>query len=150
MAKGKEHNWHKDPLSLFIEGEWLKADGTTLGADDGIGVAASLALLEDESLVHGPLECLITAEEETTMAGAMNLDPTILQGTVLINVDSEEPGRICMGCAGGLEKQLFLPLNRQAPAAGEEGVIITVSLFGLLGGHTGPWECAHPAGKAAH
>jgi len=100
-----------DPIEAYIEdnGEWLKAKNTTLGADDGIGVAAGLALMEHPNLKHGPIELLITVDEETTMVGAMKLSKApFLSNKILINVDSEEVNRICIGCAGGFNKQFIV------------------------------------------
>jgi len=137
-AADKQHDWAKDPIEPIIDGEYLKADRTTLGADDGIGVAAALALLEDNTLVHGPLECLFTADEETTMGGAEFLaGAPFLTGKVLINVDSEEDHQVCMGCAGGFEKKLYLPLSPVQEEAGEEYTSVVLDVSRLFGGHTG-------------
>jgi len=110
-----KHDFHKDPVNPYIEGNYLKAKGTTLGADDGIGIAASLALLISEtSLVHGPLEAVFTSDEETTMAGAEFMDKEpFLQANTLINVDSEEEHSICVGCAGGFEKKTYITCQKK-------------------------------------
>ncbi|MDR3570663.1 MAG: beta-Ala-His dipeptidase, partial [Candidatus Pacebacteria bacterium] len=141
-ANDKEHDFFKDPVIPIVEGNHLHADRTTLGADDGIGVAASMALLElastktDPNFVHGPLEAVFTVDEETTMGGAENIGkPPFLQSSVLINVDSEEAHSICVGCAGGFEKKLNLAVERSPIAAGKIG--FKLHLHSLLGGHTG-------------
>merc|ERR1719334_377685 len=106
-------NFDTDPIEAYIDGEWLKAKNTTLGADDGIGVAAGLALMEHPNLKHGPIEILITVDEETSMGGAIELAKApFLQNKVLINVDSEEDHRICIGCAGGFGKTVTVDMDR--------------------------------------
>ena len=97
------HDFLNDAITTLIDGEWVTADRTTLGADNGIGVAMGLAVLEDKSLKHGPVEVLVTYDEETGMTGANSLKPGVLQGDILINLDSEEEGELCVGCAGGLD-----------------------------------------------
>lgn len=97
-----EHDFEKDPIRLVVDGEWLKADGTTLGADNGVGVAAAMAVLADDTLKHGPINCLFTVDEETGLTGAQALSAEMLQGDVLINLDSEDEGEIFIGCAGGV------------------------------------------------
>ena len=100
--KGVEHDFEKDPIRLVVDGEWLKADGTTLGADNGVGVAAAMAVLADDTLKHGPVNCLFTVDEETGLTGAQALSADMLQGDILINLDSEDEGEIFIGCAGGV------------------------------------------------
>ena len=97
-----EHDFTKDPIRLVVDGDWLKAQGTTLGADNGIGVAAAMAVLADKSLKHGPVNCLFTIDEETGLTGAQALDKNLLQGDILVNLDSEDEGEIFIGCAGGV------------------------------------------------
>nr|EIZ9680004.1 M20/M25/M40 family metallo-hydrolase [Cronobacter sakazakii] len=97
------HDFTKDPIQPYIDGEWVKARGTTLGADNGIGMASALAVLADDSVVHGPLEVLLTMTEEAGMDGAFGLQAGWLQADILINTDSEEEGEIYMGCAGGID-----------------------------------------------
>lgn len=97
----KKFDFTKDPIDAYIDGEWVTADGTTLGADNGIGAAAILAVLEDDTLVHGPLEALFTATEETGMDGAFGLKKGLLRGDILLNLDSETEGELYVGCAGG-------------------------------------------------
>jgi dipeptidase D len=129
------HDFTKDPIQPFIEDGWVKARGTTLGADNGIGLASALAVLADESVEHGPLEVLLTMTEETGMAGAFGLQPNWLQSEILINTDSETEGEIYMGCAGGIDFTATLPLSREAVPAGFTTLKLT--LKGLKGGHSG-------------
>eukprot|EP00824_Muranothrix_gubernata_P007287 TRINITY_DN19341_c0_g3_i1.p1 TRINITY_DN19341_c0_g3~~TRINITY_DN19341_c0_g3_i1.p1 ORF type:complete len:518 (+),score=103.87 TRINITY_DN19341_c0_g3_i1:103-1554(+) len=130
------HNFATDPISGRIVGDWLMAEGTSLGADDGVGVAACLALLEDSTCRHGPLELLFTVDEETTMGGAANIDgPPFLTGKHMVNVDSEEEYSICIGCAGGGESHMTLPVVREALR--DPHVFYRVGISGLLGGHSG-------------
>ena len=139
------HDFTKDPIQPYVDGEWVKARGTTLGADNGIGMASALAVLADESVAHGPLEVLLTMTEETGMDGAFGLQPNWLQGEILINTDSEEEGEIYMGCAGGIDVTTTLPLQRETLAGG----YITLSLVikGLKGGHSGA-DIHHGLGNA--
>lgn len=129
------HDFTKDPIQPYVDGEWVKARGTTLGADNGIGMASALAVLADSSLTHGPLEVLLTMTEETGMDGAFGLQPGWLQADILINTDSEEEGEIYMGCAGGIDFVTTLPLTREAVPASHESLKLT--LKGLRGGHSG-------------
>ena len=98
-----EHNWATDPVIPYIDGDWVKARGTTLGADDGIGMATQLAVLSDKNLSSGKIECLFTIDEESGMTGALNLETGFFEGRTLINLDSEDEGILFIGCAGGLE-----------------------------------------------
>lgn len=129
------HDFTKDPIQPYIDGEWVKARGTTLGADNGIGMASALAVLADENVVHGPLEVLLTMTEEAGMDGAFGLQGNWLQADILINTDSEEEGEIYMGCAGGIDFTSNLHLDREAVPAGFETFKLT--LKGLKGGHSG-------------
>ncbi|MDU5714174.1 MAG: beta-Ala-His dipeptidase [Citrobacter freundii] len=129
------HDFTKDPIQPYIDGEWVKARGTTLGADNGIGMASALAVLADDSVVHGPLEVLLTMTEEAGMDGAFGLQANWLQADILINTDSEEEGEIYMGCAGGIDFTSNLPLSREAIPAGFQSFKLT--LKGLKGGHSG-------------
>ncbi len=131
----KKFDFEKDPIQPVIDGDWVKADGTTLGADNGIGMAAILAALEDNSLIHGPLEGLFTLTEETGMVGAFGLDPHLLKGDILLNLDSEEEGELCVGCAGGLDANVTIPYKEEVVSAGMQGYEIKVG--GLRGGHSG-------------
>lgn len=130
----KEFDWDKDEIELKREGDWLTANGTTLGSDNGIGIAAALSILEDDDLVHGPIEALFTVDEETGLNGAMNLSSDWLQGRTMINMDSEDLGIFSIGCAGGADTHLALPLNRKK-AGGD--TLLRIHLTGLRGGHSG-------------
>jgi dipeptidase D len=130
-----DHDFARDPIRPRREGDWLMATGTTLGADNGIGVAALLALAEADDVAHGPLELLFTVDEETGLTGALQLDGGLLEGRRLINLDSEEEDAICVGCAGGGQSALALPLTFEAPPAG--AAALTLALRGLRGGHSG-------------
>ena len=129
------HDFTKDPIQPYIDGDWVKARGTTLGADNGIGMASALAVLADDSVEHGPLEVLLTMTEEAGMDGAFGLQANWLQADILINTDSEEEGEIYMGCAGGIDFTSTLPLTREAIPAGFQTFKLT--LKGLKGGHSG-------------
>ncbi|KAB8312989.1 beta-Ala-His dipeptidase [Erwinia endophytica] len=129
------HDFSKDPVQPWIDGEWVKARGTTLGADNGIGMASALAVLADKTVEHGPLEVLLTMTEETGMVGAFGLQPNWLQAEILINTDSEEEGEIYMGCAGGIDFTATLPINRETIPAGFTHQQLI--LKGLKGGHSG-------------
>ncbi len=128
------HNFYTDPLELIVDGEWMRANGTTLGADNGIGVAAMLSLIEDPAIPHPPLELLFTIDEETGLNGACGLDPAILSGRTLLNLDSEDDGKFCIGCAGGLDTRLSLELDRQERIT---DACRTITISGLQGGHSG-------------
>nr|WP_283163526.1 beta-Ala-His dipeptidase [Brenneria tiliae] len=129
------HDFTKDPIQPYIDGEWVKARGTTLGADNGIGMASALAVLSDNGVKHGPLEVLLTMTEESGMDGAFGLQPNWLQGEILINTDSEQEGEVYMGCAGGIDFITRLPLERETLPAGYQ--TLTLTLKGLKGGHSG-------------
>jgi dipeptidase D len=122
-------------IALVRDGEWLKADGTTLGADDGVAIAAMMALVEDESLPHGPLELLMTVAEEVGLEGANALDPALVTGTILVNLDSEEDGRLTVGCAGSTDTWLRIDAPREDAAP--EAVALSVTAAGGQGGHSG-------------
>ena len=130
-----EFDFATDAIRPVMDGGYLKADGTTLGSDNGIGVAAMLAILEADDLVHGPLELLFTIDEETGLTGAAGLDPTLLKAKRLINLDSEEEGTLTVGCAGGADTDLTLELSTTPPPAG--AAAHAVKLHGLNGGHSG-------------
>ncbi|KKO45387.1 aminoacyl-histidine dipeptidase [Arsukibacterium ikkense] len=131
----KVHDFTKDPIDAYIDGDWVTANGTTLGADNGIGMASALAILGSSEIKHGPLEVLLTIDEEAGMTGAFGLQPGILQAEILINTDSEQEGEIYMGCAGGVDAEFSVPLNWQTVPANSAAV--TLSLSGLKGGHSG-------------
>lgn len=130
-----EHDFTRDPISTYVKDGWLHAQGTTLGADNGLGVAAILAVLEDPDLTHGPLEALFTLEEETSMGGALNLAENWLEGSLLLNLDSEDRGQVYIGCAGGAD----VVVDAQLPSAvlQPDEQVITLALTGLKGGHSG-------------
>ena len=130
-----EHDFERDPISAYVDGEWVKARSTTLGADNGIGVAAALAILESDSIMHGPLEALFTVDEETGMTGALNLKKGMLKGKVLLNMDSEDEGELIIGCAGGMNTSGTLPFTSVPAPAGLTGY--KLGLTGLRGGHSG-------------
>jgi dipeptidase D len=122
-------------IALVRDGDWLTADGTTLGADDGVAIAAMMALVEDESLAHGPLELLMTVAEEVGLEGANALDPGLVGGSILVNLDSEEDGRLTVGCAGSTDTWVRIEASRD-PAGGEV-VALSVTVSGGRGGHSG-------------
>ena len=125
----------KDPIEAYIDGEWVTAKGTTLGADNGIGVAAAMAILADKNVVHPPLEVLVTVDEETGMYGAFALEGGLLQGKTLLNLDSEAEGELYVGCAGGVDTTAKFAYT---PVEVEEGdVAVKVSVTGCKGGHSG-------------
>lgn len=130
-----QHDFLKDPIQTYIDGDWVKAKGTTLGADNGIGMAACLAALIDPELVHGPLECLFTVNEEIGLEGAINLGKDMITGKILINLDSEDDGEIFVGCAGGIDTTAVFTYRRSV--APEHFHYLKVSVSGLLGGHSG-------------
>lgn len=130
-----EFDFLKDAIQPRIEGDYLYATGTTLGADNGIGVAAAMAVAEDPEASHGPLELLFTVDEETGLTGAMELDSSLLQGRTMINLDTEEDGAVYMGCAGGGTTRIRFTVEHEVAAAGSEAMHIAVR--GLRGGHSG-------------
>ena len=129
------HDFEKDPLETYVDGEWVKAKGTTLGADNGMGVAAIMAVMEDKTLKHGALEALITVDEETGMYGAFGLKPGTLHGEILLNLDSEEEGELYIGCAGGVDVTAILQYKEVE--TNPSHIAMKVSLKGLRGGHSG-------------
>jgi dipeptidase D len=130
-----QHDFLKDPIRAYIDGEWIKAKGTTLGADNGIGVAAALAVLEDNSLVHGPIEVLVTIDEETGMAGAFGIKPGFLEGDILLNLDSEDEGELYIGCAGGIDTNAVFEFTKEAVPS--DVAAYNIKVGGLKGGHSG-------------
>ncbi len=130
-----DHDFEKDPIDAFIDGDWVTARGTTLGADNGMGVAAAMAVLEDKEMVHGPVEALITMDEETGMTGAENLKAGVIDGDILVNLDSEDEGELYIGCAGGIDTTGTLEYTTEDVP---EGMIsYNISVIGLKGGHSG-------------
>jgi dipeptidase D len=130
----KVFDFSKDAIQLVRKDDWLTADGTTLGADNGIGVAATLALFEDKTLVNGPLEAVFTVDEERGLVGARTVSSAALQGRTMINLDSEDLGVFSIGCAGGRDSDLTLPVQRRT-AKGD--AVLELGLSGLRGGHSG-------------
>lgn len=130
-----QHDFLKDPIKTKIVGEWVAAEGTTLGADNGIGVALALSVLEDDTLEHGPIEVLVTYDEETGMTGAHKLAPGLFKGDIFLNLDSETEGELCIGCAGGLDGTADFKYRSYATPAGVEAYKIVIK--GLHGGHSG-------------
>ena len=131
-----EHNFRTDPINLRIVGDRVKADGTTLGADNGIALSAMLALLENKKLKHGKIECLFTVEEETGLKGAMELNGNLLTGRYMINLDSEEAGVIYIGCAGGIESKILINKENNE-LKNNKWKFYRISITGLKGGHSG-------------
>ena len=129
-----KHDFLTDPIETVVDGEWVRAKGTTLGADNGLGCATAMAALIDPDLVHGPLEALFTVDEEQGLIGANGLKKGFVTGDILLNLDSEEMGSLVIGCAGGKVTDVKIPITRQ-PAP--DGVFYEVSLSGLKGGHSG-------------
>ncbi|WP_110458260.1 aminoacyl-histidine dipeptidase [Shewanella algidipiscicola] len=131
----KEHDFENDPIEAYVDGDWVKAKGTTLGSDNGIGMASALAVLGSDDIAHGPLEVLLTIDEEAGMTGAFGLEAGYLDAEILINTDSEQEGEIYMGCAGGVDAQISVPMVWQAPEP--TNATYTLSISGLKGGHSG-------------
>ena len=129
------HDFLKDPINAYIDGEWVTADRTTLGADNGMGVALGLSAIEDKSVKHGPIEILVTYDEETGMTGANTLEPGVLKGDILMNLDSEQEGELCVGCAGGLDVSATFKYLKYNTPEDYKGLKVTVK--GLQGGHSG-------------
>ncbi|MDR2232928.1 MAG: aminoacyl-histidine dipeptidase [Tannerella sp.] len=130
------HDFLKDPIDAYVDGEWVKARDTTLGADNGIGVALAMAVLSDKHLKHGPIEALFTVDEEVGMDGAFGLKSDFLKGRILLNCDSEEEGELFAGCAGGADLNITFKYKKGAPLI-EGDVAVKVTLTGLKGGHSG-------------
>ena len=132
---GVKHDFDKDPIVAYQEDGWVKAKGTTLGADDGIGIAASLAILASDNIEHGPLECLFTIDEESGMTGALGLQPGFLKGSVLLNLDSEDEGEIFIGCAGGIDT--VATYHYKKSRIKRNWIALRIVVGGLQGGHSG-------------
>ncbi|MCM1291691.1 MAG: aminoacyl-histidine dipeptidase [Prevotella sp.] len=130
-----KHDFLKDPIETYIDGDWVKAKGTTLGADNGIGMAAAMAVMIDDTLEHGPVESLFTVNEEIGLEGAQNLGEGMIKGSMLLNLDSEDDGEIFVGCAGGIDTTAIF--SYQKSVAPEHFEYLKVSISGLLGGHSG-------------
>jgi dipeptidase D len=131
----KKHDFEKDPIETIIDGEWVRANGTTLGSDNGIGVAATLAILADASISHGPVEAFFTIDEETGMTGVFGLKKGLLKGDILMNLDSEDENEICVGCAGGIDVSATKKYTEEKTPKGMAAYRIVAG--GLKGGHSG-------------
>lgn len=131
----KVHDFLTDPITTIVDGDWVKADGTTLGADNGMGCAAAMAVLLDDTLVHGPLQCLFTVDEEQGLTGANGLQSGFVTGDILLNLDSEEHGQLVIGCAGGKITVCEIPYNKVSAPAGMEWYELKLDHF--KGGHSG-------------
>ncbi len=130
-----QHDFEKDPIDFYVDGDWMRARGTTLGADNGIAVAMCLALLAADDVKHGPIECLFTVDEEVGLVGATNIEPGLLQGRTLINLDSEDDHWLCIGCAGGINTLAQFAFETMSAPAGL--FFFKVGITGLKGGHSG-------------
>lgn len=130
-----DHDFSKDPITHIYEGNWVKAEKTTLGADDGIGIAILLAIAEDEDIRHPPLELLFTADEESGLVGALEMESGLIDGKILINLDSEDEGVFTVGCAGGKTTEIILPVQYETVAG--EHAAFRLNIGGLKGGHSG-------------
>ena len=129
------HDFQKDPIQTYIDGDWVRARDTTLGADNGIGVAAAMAILQSKDIPHPELEMFITVDEETGMFGAFGLQPNFLKGEILMNLDSEDEGELYVGCAGGLDANITFHYQEEKVPEGD--VALKLSITGLKGGHSG-------------
>ena len=130
-----EFDFLNSGIKMYVDGDWVKADGTTLGADNGLGVAAIMAILESNEISHPNIEALFTIDEETGMTGALNLSSSILSGKILLNLDTEEDDEICVGCAGGIDITMTRSYNLQDSI--EDEIYVNILLNGLTGGHSG-------------
>lgn len=130
-----KHDFEQDPIHAYIDGEWVRAKGTTLGADNGMGVAAGMAILTATDIPHGPIEVLVTATEETGMDGANGLKAGVLKGDILLNLDSETEGELYVGCAGGIDSTIEFKYKEEAVPAGAKACRLAIK--GLKGGHSG-------------
>ena len=134
-SNDKSFDFENNPIKTIVEGEWVRADGTTLGADNGIGVAAGLAVCVDKTLVHGPVECLFTVDEETGLTGANNLGEGMITGSMLVNLDSEDDAEVFVGCAGGVDTTCEFHFEPVATPAGLH--FLKLDVANGLGGHSG-------------
>lgn len=130
-----QHDFTKDPIQAYVDGEWVRAKGTTLGADNGMGVAAAMAILTSKDIPHGPIEVLVTATEETGMDGANGLKAGVLKGDILLNLDSETEGELYVGCAGGIDSAIEFSYQEESVPAGSKAYRLAIK--GLKGGHSG-------------
>lgn len=132
--EGTVHNFDTDPIRPVVDGDWVKAQGTTLGADNGVGVSAALAVMESDTVVHGPLEFIFTIDEESGLTGATKFGGGLLHSKYFLNLDNEEEGTLCIGCAGGVNSVAKREIARRAPPAGDAW---RIKVSGLAGGHSG-------------
>ena len=132
-----QHDFTNDPIETYVDGEWLKAKGTTLGADNGIGISMALAAITDPELQHPAIECLFTVDEETGLTGAMKLQDGVLKSRRLINLDSEDDGQIFIGCAGGIDTLAKMHYDKCQITNNQSQIAIRLSVSGLMGGHSG-------------
>ena len=130
-----DFDFNKDAIQTYVDGEWLKAKGTTLGADDGIGDAMQLAVLASDDIEHGPIECVFTRDEETGLTGAHGMKADFMTGNLLINLDSEDEGQIFISCAGGISTRAHFEISKSAPT--DDLFFVRISVKGLTGGHSG-------------
>lgn len=133
--EGTLHNFEQDSIKTYIDGDWVKAQGTTLGADNGIGVASMLAILQSTEIKHGALKCLFTVDEERGLTGAQHVSAEWLEADMLLNLDSEEDGRFCIGCAGGIDTCATYTVTKEKPQ--ENLFFVKIAISGLKGGHSG-------------
>jgi dipeptidase D len=134
--QGTTVNFDTDPIPVYVDGDWIRARGTTLGADNGLGAAAALALIDDKSCQHGPLELLFTIDEETGLTGATHLDGSLIKSKIMLNLDSEEEGTFYIGCAGGVQCTIDVPCQREAQG-NQKTTLVSIAIRGLRGGHSG-------------
>lgn len=130
-----EHDFNTDPIKAYVDNGWVKAKGTTLGADDGIGVAAQLAILSSKNIKHGPVECLFTVDEETGLTGAFEMEPNFFSSKILLNLDSEDEGELFIGCAGGVDTSITFAYETEKVPSDSKS--FSLSITGLKGGHSG-------------
>ncbi len=143
--KDKQHDFDNDPIDVSVKDGWVVADRTTLGSDNGIGVAASLAIITDTDVVHGPIEILMTVDEETGLTGANNLEPGFITGKILLNMDSEEDGAFYVGCAGGVDTVATFEIKAEKKNPSIQ--VYELHVTGLKGGHSG-WDIQEGRGNA--
>ena len=132
--EGTAHNFDTDPIKVVRDGDWLKADGTTLGSDNGVGVAAALAVMESTDIAHGPLEFVFTIDEETGLTGAAEFQAGVLKSSYFLNLDNEEKGTLCIGCSGGVTTTARRKVTLRPAGAGAGW---RIKVLGLKGGHSG-------------
>jgi len=131
----KKHDFEKDPIEAYVDGEWVTANGTTLGADNAIGASAAMAVLQSKDIEHGPVEVLLTIDEETGMTGAFALESGLLEADILLNLDSEDEGELYIGCAGGMNTSAKMKYNEEDVPSGMKAYKLAIT--GLKGGHSG-------------